>query len=123
MGYTVNWLPRRVSVIYSGHCTETEVLNAVVQLQSDYRFDSTNQALHDFSQCESLSPSPEHLQELAGRNVGAAVSNPKLRIAVISSRPDVLGMLERFNSLGLSPYPLRTFANAESANAWLDRTA
>lgn len=123
MGHiVVDWTNRRVSVCYSGHCTEAEVLNVVIELQSDPRFDSTRQALHDFSQCESMLPSPGDLEELASRNIGAAVTNPNLRIAVIANKPDVLGMLERFNSIGLSPYPLRTFENAESAIAWLDST-
>ena len=120
MSYKTEWTKSRVSVCYAGHCTETDVLNAVIGLQCDYRFDSTYQALHDFSQCESMSPSPKHLEELAVHNIGAAASNSKLRIAVVANKPDVLVMLDRFDRLGLNPYPLRAFENAESAIAWLD---
>ena len=120
MGRQIAWTGERVTVCYSGHCTEANVLEAVKELQSDYRFDSTHQALHDFRQCKSLSPSPEHLEEIAVHNIGAARYMSRLKIAVLANRPDVLAMVERFNGLGLNPYPLRTFENSESANAWLD---
>ena len=122
MVHKVSWTQGRVTVHYSEYCTEAEVLTVVVDLQSDPRFDGTHQALHDFSQCESLSASPEHLEELAGRNSAAVVSNPTLRIAVVTDRADVLAMLERFESIELNPFPLRMFSNTEDANAWLNKT-
>ena len=119
MCHQIDWEQQRVSVVYSGHCTEAEVLDVVIKLQSDYRFDALRHALHDFRRCESMSASSEALEELAARNRGAAVSNSRLRIAVIADRPDVHAMLDRFASIGLSPYPLLSFADAESANGWL----
>lgn len=120
MPFAVDWKRPRVTVVYTGHCAESDVLKVVVALQSDQRFDSTYQALHDFRQCLSLAPSPEQLEEVAMRNIGAAMSNPKLRIAVITDRPDVLAMLERFESLGLNTYPLRAFVDPDLANDWLN---
>jgi len=122
MGHQIDWTRERVTVCYSGHCSEADVLETVKELQSDLRFDSTHQALHDFRQCKSFSPSPEHLEEIAVHNIGAASYMPRLKIAVVANRPDVQAMVERFNALGLSPYPLRTFENPVSANAWLDST-
>lgn len=121
MSHHIDWAPSRVSVTYSGHCTEAEVLDLVIRLQSDYRFDATRQALHDFRQCTGMTESPMALEELAARNSGASASNPNLRIAVIANQPDVLAMLDRFESIGLSPYHLRTFADAASANDWLNQ--
>ena len=123
MSYKTAWTKQCVFVCYSGSCTETEVLNAVIELQSDYRFDSTYRALHDFSLCQSMSGAPEHLEELAARNIGAAASNANLKIAVVAKIPDVLAMLKRFEMLALSPYPLRVFETAEHALGWLDCTA
>ena len=119
MCHQIDWEERRVSVVYSGHCTEAEVLDVVIKLQSDYRFDALRHALHDFRRCESMSGSSEALEELAARNRGAAASNSRLRIAVIADRLDVLAMLDRFASIGLSPYLLLAFADAESAKGWL----
>ena len=96
------------------------MLNAVIEIQSDYRFDSTYQALHDFTECQSLASVPEVLEQIAVQNIGAAVSNPNLRIAVIADHPDVLSMLDCFASLALSPYPLCVFQAIESALAWLE---
>ena len=117
MSYKTAWTKQCVFVCYSGSCTETEVLNAVIELQSDYRFDSTYRALHDFSLCQSMSGAPEYLEELAARNIGAAASNANLKIAVVAKIPDVLAMLKRFEMLALSPYPLRVFETAEHALA------
>ncbi len=119
MSHHIDWAQGRVTVVYTGHCGEAEILDVVVKLQSDYRFDAVCRALHDFSRCAGMAPSPAALEELAARNSAAAFSNPGLRIAVIAGRADVLAMLDRFASIGLSPYELRTFAGAESANAWL----
>ena len=120
MGYRIEWTKRCVNVVYFGECSETEVLTAVVEIQSDFRFDSTHRALHNFDQCRRLNPSPEHLEELAVRNVGAAVTNPRFRIAVVTTHPEVLAMLERFRLLELSPYPLRVFSTVDEARVWLE---
>jgi hypothetical protein len=119
MSHHIVWAKELVSVVYSGQCSEADVLDVVIKLQSDHRFDAICRALHDFRRCAGMAPSPAALEELAARNSAAAASNSRLRIAVIAERADVLAMLERFASIGLSPYDLRTFEDAESANAWL----
>ena len=120
MAYQIEWSKKCVKVSYSGDCSAVDVLNAVIEIQSDYRFDSTYQALHDFTECQSLASVPEVLEQIAVQNIGAAVSNPNLRIAVIADHPDVLSMLDCFASLALSPYPLCVFQAIESALAWLE---
>ncbi len=123
MSHTTDWTPQRVTVRYRGPCCDSVVLNVVKEIQCDYRFDGTHEALHDFSDCESLAESLADLEELAARNSGAAASMSRLRIAVIPDGPDVLAMLKRFNSIGMSPYPLRAFADIESANDWLRKAS
>jgi hypothetical protein len=119
MSHTIDWTAQRVTVRYHGPCCDSVVLNAVKEIQCNYRFDSTHEALHDFSDCESWTESLADLEELSARNSGAAASMSRLRIAVIPDRPDVLAMLKRFNSIGMSPYPLCAFVDIESANDWL----
>ncbi len=119
MSHHIDWAKDRVTVVYSGDCSEAEILDVVIKLQSDYRFDTICRALHDFRRCTAMVPSTASLEELAARNSAAAVSNPRLRIAVIAENPEVLAMLDRFASIGLCPYVLRTFVEPESANAWL----
>jgi hypothetical protein len=122
MGYSIDWTECCAYVSYSGHCTEADVLGAVIQLQSDYRFFGTHHALHDFCQCKTMSASQNRLEELACIIVGAALSNPRLRIAVIPFRADVLAMLERFCGVGAKSYAWRVFENAGNATAWLGST-
>ena len=120
MAYQTEWTKQCVKVFYYGNCSEADVLKVVIEIQADCRFDSTHQALHDFTRCQSLVSVPDVLEQIAVHNVGAAISNPNLRIAVIAEHPDVLNMLERFASLGLGSYPMRVFRTAESALVWLD---
>lgn len=122
MAHLISWEKQRVCVSYSGQCSDDDILRVVIQLQADIRFDSTYQALHDFTECEGMSCAKKNLalEELAARNSGAARSNKKLRIAVVTDRPDVLAMLQTFEDFELSPYPIRVFRNTESANAWLN---
>ena len=109
MSYKTAWTKQCVFVCYSGSCTETEVLNAVIELQSDYRFDSTYRALHDFSLCQSMSGAPEYLEELAARNIGAATSNANLKIAVVAKTPDVWAMRKRIGNACVEPLSLACF--------------
>ena len=120
MAYQTEWTKQCVKVFYYGNCSEADVLKVVIEIQADCRFDSTHRALHDFTRCQSLVSVPDALEEIVAQNIGAAVSNPNVRIAVIADHPDVLSMLERFESLGFSPYPLRAFRAVESALAWLE---
>lgn len=122
MTYSIRWDDRRVCVSYSGQCSDDEVLRVVTELQADSRFDETYQALHDFTKCKGMSSSGQKLtlEELAARNYAAAANNQRLLIAIVTDRPDVLAMLESFNDIGLSPFPIRVFGNEASANAWLN---
>lgn len=121
MTHSIRWDDQRVCVSYSGQCSDDEVLRAVIQIQADSRFDGTYQALHDFTECEAMSFSEKKpvLEELSARNFAAAAFNKRLRIAIVTDRPDVLAMLESFNNIGLSPFPMHVFGNTESASVWL----
>ncbi|QID19251.1 hypothetical protein G3580_17485 [Nitrogeniibacter mangrovi] len=118
MAYTIDWGRHRVCVTYSGECDEDTVLQVVIALQADVRFDSTYEALHDFSACTRVTTSAVHMEEIAARNFAAVRSNDKLHIAVIPDREDVNTMLRCFDDIGLNPYPIEVLPTLEAANAW-----
>lgn len=109
-----------MSVTYSGKTSAQEILQVVRLQHGDERFDALRKVLHDFSGIESCSCDEGSLEELDAMGAGGAYSNPYLRIAIVSTRQDVMQMLSEFLKQGVSPYPMQVFPTVTQARIWLD---
>ncbi len=123
MAHEITWDDARVTVRYFEIPNDSELICVVVGIQGDERFDSTYQALHDFSECEGISYHPLTIGEIVAMNIEAAVSNKRLRIAVVSENPDVKKMFNYFDDFGQNPFVTRLFPCRAEADAWLDGRA
>jgi len=116
---SIEWKNRRVCVDYAGKTSDSEVLDVVSKIQGDQRFEDLLEALHDFSECDGCDHSKPTLGHIAAMNLGARLSNDKLRIAVVATHDDVKEMIRSFVDLDRSPYPLEVFNSHADADAWL----
>jgi len=115
------WKDRTLIVRVHGTVTKDAVVKAVRALTSDSRYDAVQFVLADFLDAEwSDSSFLEILEDVLATLIGASLSNPNVRFAVIAHDPYIVELadaLARFEPNRL--LPIRTFTCRESAMAWL----
>lgn len=119
MPYRITWEEHGIHVRYTGIVTTEEVLAYATEVQGDARFDDIRYSLNDFSACEGVVSSQPALELLAAGDNGAAASNPRVKIAVVTDRQDVIDTVRAYLEIGLSRYPLRIFPTLTEARAWV----
>jgi hypothetical protein len=106
-------------VTYSGQTSDQEVARFAREGQADERFMDLRYVLHDFLKCTGATFSTQRTRELSAIDSAAAVSNPRIRIAVVTDREDVLAMVHAYLEAGFPGFELRVFASVPAARAWL----
>ena len=119
MPYRVYWEHPGILVEYSGKTNDEEVADFAREGQADPRFCTLRYVLHDFSDAESATHSGRVIEELAATDFAASRTNPRVVIAVVAQKHDVLEMVKAYLEVGLSGYPLRTFHTVERARHWI----
>lgn len=91
MAYEIVWEPPNGLVKrHSGRVTGREILEAVRDVEGDYRFDTLRYVINDFSGCTEVNVSPAEIEEIAAIDRAAAVSNTKISIAIVATYPEVV---------------------------------
>lgn len=120
MGYEIVWEPPNGLIKrHFGHVTGREVLEAIRKAEADFRFDGLQYVINDFSGCTMLSVSPTEIEEIAAIDSAAAVSNSRIRIAIVATHPDVLAASNAYANDPLTPYESRVFRSMTEARSWL----
>lgn len=119
MAYEMIWEPHGVYKRFHGFVTASEFLASIVKLQGDRRFDAVRYSINDFLSVEGHDVSPGDVKKFAAYGMGAAKSNPNIRIAAITADETLISLLRLYASPPLSPYPLAVFASLVDARHWL----
>jgi len=120
VGYELSWEPRGLVKRFFGDVTEKQFIDAVIDSESDARFDGLRHVINDFRDVESFVFTPEDVDYVAAIDNAAAVSNPNIRIAVITSSPEIIALATQYAESSLNVYPTRIFATLADARAWLE---
>lgn len=120
MGRVICWeAPDGVLKRYFGHVTDSEVLEGNQQVEADPRFDELRYVVNDFTDCTSLETSSPDVEAIAAIDGAAAVSNSRIRIAIVATHVDVLAVSRAYASSSRNPYDTRIFESVDEARAWL----
>ena len=119
MPYQTIWEKGGIYVAYSGQTSDEEVARFAEEGQADERFMDLRYVLHDFLNCTGATFSTPRMRELAAIDSAAAVSNPRIKIAVVADREDVLAMVLAYLGAGFPGFELRVFATLSAAREWL----
>ena len=115
-------------VIYTGHLSYTaysgdvhvaEIAARVRCGQARADFAERRCGIHDFTRATSLRLEARTVQGLAASDCGAAVTNPRLKIAVIGTLPAVAELVDAYRAVPVPAFELRHFATLAQASAWL----
>ncbi|MBI4998298.1 MAG: hypothetical protein HZC22_15680 [Rhodocyclales bacterium] len=123
MTYQIEWKPRGVIKRFFGHVTDHDMLQSVLEIESDRRFDDLRYVINDFSGITGSSVDVPTVEEIAIADKGASLSNPSIRIAVVTTSPEIRTLAECYAGSPLNAYQMRIFASEGEARSWLGLSA
>jgi hypothetical protein len=117
MPFEHTWGHRSLYKRFFGQTTVQEFLQSVELTQGDARFDDLMYAINDFTEATLPRLSPENVTLFAAKGIGAAYSNPKIKIAVITADLHAQEMALKYATI--APFKLVLFNNREKLDQWL----
>jgi hypothetical protein len=123
MTYQIEWEPRGVIKRFFGQVTDHDMLQSVLDIESDRRFDDLRYAISDFSGITGSSVGISTIEDIAIADKGASRSNPSIRIAVVTTSAEIRLLAERYAGSPLNAYETRIFASEDEARSWLGLSA
>ena len=123
VAYEVVWKHRGVIKRFFDCVTDHDMLQSVLDTESDRRFDDLRYVINDFSAITGCSVRIPTVEDISVADVGAARTNPSIRIAVVTTTPEIRMLAERYASSPLNVYETRIFASSAEARSWLGLAA
>ncbi len=119
MSYELNWEPRGVVKRFFGLVTSKELLNSSEKTEADLRFDDLRYVINDFLACTEFTTDPGVLEELAAIDSAAAMINPGIKIAVVTTSDTLIAVALQYADSPLNTFPTRIFSTLDEARAWI----
>jgi hypothetical protein len=119
MSYEIIWEPRGAVKRFFGRVTSHDMLQSVVDTESDARFDDLRYVINDFLDIEELDLANTDIQEIAAIDGAAARSNPRITIAVVTIHDEIVALTNQYASSPFNAYPIKAFSTSAKARSWL----
>ncbi len=119
MAYEIVWESRGAYKRYFGHVTDEELMQSLIKIESDPRFDDIRYVINDFLEVEGFAVSEDSVRVLSALDNAAASSNPNIRIAIVATDLQIQALAELYAGSPLNVYPTDIFLNSGAARAWL----
>lgn len=119
MPYQIHWEPRGVYRRYFGDVTIDERRESFDAICSDPRFDALRYTITDYRDAQAYEITTMATAEIAALHVGPQITNPRIVMAAVATRPDIVAAIQEFIELRFTPRPYRIFDSPEAARAWI----
>lgn len=119
MPYRLTWEPFGVYREYFGDVTVAERRASFDIICGDRRFDDLRYAITDYLAVDAYEVTRIATAEIAAFHIAPLATNPRIAIAAVASRPDILAAIEDFKSHGFTTAPYRVFPTLAEARQWL----
>lgn len=119
MPYQLTWEPVGVYREYLGEVTIAERHASFEAICRDARFDELRYAITDCRGVTSYEVTEADTAEIAALHIGPQLTNPRIVMAAVATRPDVIAAIEAFKRHGFTSAPYEVFARLEDARAWV----
>ena len=121
MSYELVWEPDGVIKEFSGVVSAREFIEAVENVQGDYRFDDVRYVINDFLAVTKHELSEDVLTEVAVLQYGAYASNPNCRIVFVTTDQELSARIRNTPAVaGLISYQTEVFPTVSTARDWLE---
>lgn len=119
MPYEIHWEDRGQYRRFFGHTNDQELKESVHRTSSSPRFDELRYIILDLLDIEQYRISnPAFIEETAAFDSACSLSNPRIRIALVTTDPGIMTLARAYVAHPLAPYPLRICATLDSARDW-----
>lgn len=120
MPYINTWEETGVIKKYRGLITGSELLQSVIDIEKDARFNDIRYVLNDFLELDELILTEREVAEIAAIDKAAAITNPGIHIAIVVNGDEHRAWASMYQDMAKdSPYVIKIFDNLEDAHAWL----
>jgi len=123
MPYRLTWEPKGVYRRYFGDVTIQERRASLDAICGDARFDDLRFAITDYLAVEAYQVTSESTLEIAAMHIGPLATNPRIVIAAVATRPDIVAAIQDFIGHGLTSVPYRVFDTLDEARRWVAKPA
>lgn len=117
MPISLQWEPHGVVRTFSGQIEFDEYMQSIAELQNDLRFDTLRFIVEDFSLATSVRIAASDVDMIIATTIGAAFSNPHIRIAAVAQEPTLRQLISLFSQT--SPYVTQSFERLSDAREWI----
>lgn len=119
MAFEIFWEDRGAHKRFHGHVTDRELLDSVVAIQGDPRFDTMRYTINDFLAVTSFSVAEQTVRIVSAIGGAGALTNAGVRVAIVAADAQIQALADIYAALPLTAYPTRTFDDLSAARAWL----
>jgi len=115
------WEPEGVVAKYSGKVSGGDLLECVLRIQCDERFDHAHYVIHDLSEVEAHGIGQATLAEVAVLHLGAAATSPNCRVVFVTHDIALAANVEQILlSALMQSYEVKVAESLVEARDWLD---
>lgn len=119
MPYRLTWEPKGVYRQYHGDVTIRERRASLDAICGDARFDDLRYSITDYLAVGAYEVTRESTLEIAAMHIAPLATNPRIVIAAVATRPDIVAAIQEFIGHGLTSAPYRVFGTLDEARHWL----
>jgi hypothetical protein len=121
MPYEMHWENAGLHKRFFGELTIGDVVNSSIELHRSHRFDALKFSINDFSGVSGLSKDIDlsALEDLAAASIGASLTKPNFRIAVVTSDPVIAELSRKYVTTAGSTWTVELFPTLEAARQWI----
>ena len=103
----------------TGIVTGNEIEQLTVEIFGDSQFDNLRYLILDFLNIDDFIMSNEELESVAAQDMAAAITNPYIKIAIITTHPRAIELANMFGHMfGGHPWEISVHGNIEEARRW-----
>ena len=113
------WEPEGVYRHFSGDVSIDQRRASLRVISADRRFDGLRYAITDYLDVGGYEVTPESTAEIAAMHIGPLFTNPRLLIAAVVRRDDILASIHEFMGYGFIKAPYEVFPTVPEARAWI----
>lgn len=123
MPYQLTWEPGGVYRRYFGDVSIRERRASLDAICGDARFDDLRYSITDYLAVDAYQVTSESTLEVAAMHIAPLVTNPRIVIAAVATRPDIVAAIQDFIGHGLTAVPYRVFDTLDEARRWVAKPA
>jgi hypothetical protein len=119
MPYDLAWEARGVYRRYLGDVTIADRRASFEAICSDPRFDDLRYTITDYRAVETYEATKDDTAEIAALHIGPLMTNPRIVMAAVADRADIISAIEDFIEHGFTTAPYQVFRTVDDARQWI----